>query len=756
MKRLREERFSHFVRVWRQTKGDTKMTRLLSQRPRCSGFASILVAAALLGGAATYADPNRLSITSLSTKPRHVSGGDVLVRVDIPRGISTSDVQVSLNNTDVTRVFLPDDASHALIGLVSGLRHGQNMLTASVRRHPSHRARLAIQNFPIYGPIFAGPHQTPWICETEASGLGPSLDEHCTVPTIYEWFYRSTNGTFRPLPDPNPPYPDDLAQTTTIDGVTVNYIVRVESGTIDQSIYRISIIDDPTNPIHDPWSRDGKKPGPGWNGKLSFPYGGGCGPAYRSGRNLATAALSDDPLSLGFAVAFGTRNTLGTGCDFVLSAETTMMVKERFIKQYGVPKFTIGSGGSGGSMQQHFIAQNYPGLLDAVTPGVSYSDLVSILPDVTDCGLLNHYFDNAPDPSEWPASRRSKVDGYPPNADGTNTTCRTWDGFAHTWVSPFNGFDPVVPVELRYHPITNPTGARGSFTDGMVNVFGIDPATGFARTVYDNVGVQYGLKALNNGDITTTEFLDLNQFIGGLDVDGNYTPARSQGNLEGIEVAYRKGVVDSGDNLTLPMLDTRTYTDDIIDIHTRIRTFAKLDRLRRENRTSENEVNWLVARVGLNLPSLSLMALLGHNEWMENILADRSHDRYALKVIRNKPAWLRDTCWDPNGVAHVEPFTIDGPSECNPIFPINSTVRIKAGGPIAGDILKCQLKPIDYRDYTVIFTEQERARLQAIFSRGVCDWSRRGVGQRPIDGVWLDYTPGHRGPEHENDDNEGS
>src|SRR5258707_13293579 len=82
------------------------MTRLPSQRPPCSGFASILVSAALLGGPATYADPNRLSITSLSTKPRYVSGGDVLVRVDIPRGISTSDVQVSLNNTDVTRVFL--------------------------------------------------------------------------------------------------------------------------------------------------------------------------------------------------------------------------------------------------------------------------------------------------------------------------------------------------------------------------------------------------------------------------------------------------------------------------------------------------------------------------------------------------------------------------------------------------------------------------------------------------------------------------
>src|SRR5258708_18681079 len=215
-----------FVRVWRQTKGDTKMTRLL---------ASILLAAVLLGGAATYADPPRLSISSLSTKSRYVSGGDVVVRVDIPRGISTSDVQVFLNNADVTRVFLPDDAGHALIGLVSGLRDGQNMLTASVRRHPSQRARLAIRNFPIYGPIFAGPHQTPWICETEASGLGPSLDEHRTVPTIYEWFYRSTNGTFRPLPDPNPPYPDDLAQTTTIDGVTGNYIVRVDAGPLDTS-----------------------------------------------------------------------------------------------------------------------------------------------------------------------------------------------------------------------------------------------------------------------------------------------------------------------------------------------------------------------------------------------------------------------------------------------------------------------------------------------------------------------------------------
>ena len=57
---------------------------------------------------------------------------------------------------------------------------------------------------------------------------------------------KCTAGTFKPLPSLNPPFPSDLAQTTTIDGNTVNYIVRVESGTIDESIYRIAIIDDPT------------------------------------------------------------------------------------------------------------------------------------------------------------------------------------------------------------------------------------------------------------------------------------------------------------------------------------------------------------------------------------------------------------------------------------------------------------------------------------------------------------------------------
>ncbi len=321
-----------------------------------------IVAMALLVPAIGSTGSPPLVITTLSTAPDRVSGGDVVVRIDVPAGVPLDKVQVSLNGGDVTGAFRSADTGHALVGLVTGLQDGDNVLKVAAKdANPSLNGRLDLRNFPSYGPIFAGPHQLPWICETDTSGLGPALDEHCTVPTRYDWFYRTTAGTFQPLSKLTPPFPADLAQTTTIDGHTVNYIVRVESGTIDQSIYRIAIIDDPTAPISNPWSPGGKKPGPGWNGKLSFPFGGGCGPAYRSGRNAVTSALSHDPLSLGFAVAFGTRNTLGNGCDDVVSAETLMMIKERFIEQYGVPKFTIGSGGSGGSIQQHLIAHNYPG-----------------------------------------------------------------------------------------------------------------------------------------------------------------------------------------------------------------------------------------------------------------------------------------------------------------------------------------------------------------------------------------------------------
>ena len=60
----------------------------------------------------------------------------------------------------------------------------------------------------------------------------------------------------------------------------------------------------------------------------------------------------------------------------------------------------------------------------------------------------------------------------------------------------------TVPVAQRYDPVTNPTGVRCTVYDHTANVYGRDPATGFARRPLDNVGIQYGLKLVNNGQIS--------------------------------------------------------------------------------------------------------------------------------------------------------------------------------------------------------------------------------------------------------------
>ena len=225
-------------------------------------------------------------IKVLSSRPDSVSGGDAVIQVRVPPNVSVLQVVVLRNGVDVTSAFVAKDLT-TLQGLVGGLNVGANVILVRMRSDGSILTKALVQNWPIYGPVFAGAHQRPWICETAASGLGPPpATGPCVAPTRYDWFYRTAAGTFAPLPSLTPPFPADLARTTTIDGNTVNYIVRVESGVIDESIYRIAIIDDPTNPISNPWSPAGKKPGPGWNGKLTVPFGGGCGPAFRSAATL--------------------------------------------------------------------------------------------------------------------------------------------------------------------------------------------------------------------------------------------------------------------------------------------------------------------------------------------------------------------------------------------------------------------------------------------------------------------------------------
>ena len=121
----------------------------------------------------------------------------------------------------------------------------------------------------------------------------------------------------------------------------------------------------------------------------------------------------------------------------------------------------------------------------------------------------------------------------------------------------------AIPVSMRFDQSTNPTGVRCDVYDHMVNIFGRDPVTGYARRPLDNVGVQYGLAALNSGAISKQQFLDLNQNIGGYDNNGNFIAGRAVGDVKPSRSPTDSGRVTYGNQgmRATPIIDYRGYVD---------------------------------------------------------------------------------------------------------------------------------------------------------------------------------------------------
>ena len=57
-----------------------------------------------------------------------ISGGDALVRIDVPARIPLVKIVVKVNDQVITSDFHADPRSHALVGLVDGSRVGDNSL----------------------------------------------------------------------------------------------------------------------------------------------------------------------------------------------------------------------------------------------------------------------------------------------------------------------------------------------------------------------------------------------------------------------------------------------------------------------------------------------------------------------------------------------------------------------------------------------------------------------------------------------------
>jgi hypothetical protein len=497
------------------------------------------------------------------------------------------------------------------------------------------------------------------------------------------------------------------------------------------------MLHDPANePGPDPWQSPA-----GWNRRLVYTFGGGCVNGwFRQG--ATTGGVTDDVmLRQGYAVASASLNVFGNNCNDLLAAETMMMVKERFVEAYGAPRFTIGWGCSGGSYQNHQIADNYPGLLDGIIPGCSFPDVISgTIPFVTDARLLNHYFqENAAVP--FTEEQQRAVTGFLVLATMPNVSRNA--GRITT-----GEFCPdVLPEERRYDPETNPGGARCDVFEHTVNVLGRDPETGFARRPLDNVGVQYGLEALNAGVITAEQFLDLNARVGGFDGDGNFQAERTVADPEALRAVYESGRVTHGGGglAETPIIDYRAYSDDRDngDVHVRYHSFSLRDRLERANGRADNHVMLVEDdRYGLysTASPVAQEALRQMDEWLGALTADESSAPALDRIARARPADLVDACWsrDDDPVKIAEPM-VRGAGRCEELYPSAPGPREVAGAPVGSDVLKCQLRPVDLGDYDVTLTAEQRATLEQVFSAGVCDWSQPGVGQTSPPDTWLRF-----------------
>lgn len=681
-----------------------------------------------------------IQIKTVSGRNDMVSGGDALVRIDVSSQGPLDQVKVALNGKDVRSTFKPITGTRSLLGLATGLKLGDNTVTAS---QSGKSAALVLTNWPIEGPIFSGPHEKPYVCMTQmfelpvtGGNLGPAMDENCSIKTRVDYIYQATDKKFKPLPNPSV-RPADLGATTTNEGRKVPFIVRIETGTINRAIYQFSMLHDPmTDRPVDPGNRPS-----GWNGRLIYTFGGGCpGGWFIQGKDTE-GVLDPFMLSQGFAVATSSKNVFANNCDDVNSGETMMMVKERFIERNGAPAHTIGWGSSGGAEQVHLISENYPGLLDGIIPGSSFPDMAFASVTMQGFGsrLLHHYFTDLAGET-WTKEQQTAVAGV-----------RLYETFVRQGtredrINPRGLCDKVLAPGLLYDAVTNPHGLRCSVYDHAIAKWGQDPKTGFARRPVDNVGVQYGLKTLNAGVISKNQFLDLNEKIGGIDADAKPRKQRSVADRVAVRRGYEYGRYPSGAGglASTPIIDYRAYADTRPgDVHMRFHSFSMRERLIKANGHADNQVmlHEDYTYGGFNTESpLHQEAIRQMDHWLLNLAKDTSTAPRAQRVVKAKPADLREGCVAPGGKRINEKQVYQG-GECDKYFPSYGSPYLVAGMPLANNIAICQRKPIDPSEYKETFTPAEMDRLRRIFPEGVCDYTKPGAEQRPLIGTWLSYGP---------------
>ncbi len=529
-----------------------------------------------------------------------------------------------------------------------------------------------------------------------------------------------------------------MATTTTDEGVKVPFIVRRETGYIDRDQYKIAALWQPGKPY------SATNPQKQFNGKVLITHGAACGVDYQTGSAPSvTSGVAETALGRGFATMSNALDNSGHNCNIAVQAESLLMTKEHLIDELGPVRYTIGDGCSGGSLAAQWISNAYPGIYQGIVVSCSFPDAWSTATQFLDYHLTLAYF---LDPSKWGSgvvwtpSQMADVQGH--------------ISIVNSEVSDNAQFSVVVPTHAcagvsdaeRYDPKTNPGGVRCSILDAAINVFGPrkkkhwtpeeqEVGHGFAGIPIDNVGVQYGLEALQNGKISPAQFVDLNVKIGGLD-KANITPTKGRiaADKPALANAYRSGMINEANNLNrTAIIDCRG--PDPGAFHDAYRAFAMRARLDREHGGHGNQLIWEGPAPIIGDSQCDANGFDAMDEWLASIEKDHERGSIAHKIVRDKPADLSDRCYDGAGQKLTDKL-------CGQtIVPTYRTPRVVAGDAITTDTNKCRLKPLDRNDPaygSASFTDAEWSQLQAVFPKGVCDFSKPGIDQQGT-AAWQTY-----------------
>ena len=702
-----------------------------------------------------------IQLRAVSTKPWLVTGGDLLVEVIIDESLSRAQLSMSLDGSDISDQFR-ETAATTLQALMTDIPEGDSTLLVE-HRGAQLSESLNLTNYPSIGPIISGPHEQPYVCQTEqfvtvaGDTLGSALDSNCSIPTRVDYVYWSIlDEVFKPLPlDAETLPPEDMGLITIMGQVIEPYIVRVETGTVNRAVYEIAMLHNPLNGSRflNPWNRSSN-----WNDKLVYTHGGGCRAGWHQQGIRTGGVMRRGLFEQGYALTSATLNVFGQNCNDLLASETHIMVKERFIEHYGEPVHTIATGASGGSYQSHQTADNYPGVFDGIIVSSSFPDVTTAtIFTLADSRLLHNYFSTL-EVETFTQEQQRAVSGF-----------GVWESIANLSRGAAR-LDPLFNVETpledqggelsipqlreELYSATNLRGIRATVYDHSVNIYGtitnpLDPKQNIAQRPLDNVGVQYGLLALNQNILTVQQFLDLNRDIGGFDRDMNHVPERHRADVQANKRAIESGrVLFGGAGLaSTPVIDYRTYNDHLEggDIHMIVHQFSTRQRLVNANGHADNHVMQVGGQWGFIEGQDDLGSLFRQmNFWIQNIQADSLEPDPAFRVVRNKPANLTDSCWDTTGETIElveEPLGFNSESRCGQLYPSYQSPRQVAGAPLANDIVSCQLKKIDLEDYVISFTADEYQQLLNVFPGGVCDWSLGDSSGSRHQGTWKSFGP---------------